>query len=73
VLIFIDLDRIDGAVDGDRIAPIVVIPTQNLSGLELNDVDLGAGCSSLSFGTINSDCSKPSAASIATLCLQCRS
>jgi hypothetical protein len=35
VLIFIDLDRIDGAVDGDRIAPIVVIPTQNLSGLEL--------------------------------------
>jgi hypothetical protein len=42
-VIFIDLDRIDGAVDGDRIAPIVAIPAPNLSGLERNDVDLGTG------------------------------
>jgi hypothetical protein len=42
-VILVDSDRIDGAVDRDRLAPIVVIPAPDLAGLERDNVDRGAG------------------------------
>jgi hypothetical protein len=66
-IVFVDLDRIDGAIDRDRIGPIAVLPAPDLSGLERNDIDLAPASSTLCLGTISSDCSKPLAARIATL------
>ncbi len=42
-VILIDVDRIDGAVDRDRLAPVAVLPAPDLAGLERDDVDRGAG------------------------------
>jgi hypothetical protein len=42
-VILVDADRVDGAVDCDRLAPIVAIPAPDFAGLERDDVYSGAG------------------------------
>ena len=42
-VILVDADRIDGAVDLDRVAPIVVVPAPDLARLKRHDVDHGTG------------------------------